>query len=124
MAKKIQGAGQGAQGTGNKKSKGKKQIKTLFSADLEMRDIKKDGVNYRVLNAEGLKFTGFSHLQAARSNFPEDDDFNLAFINDDLSKIKPANPDDVIDPKAVKKLKEKQKEFRKFTKLRLMIVTS
>lgn len=102
-------------------AKKKKEPRILFSAALELERIAKDGVRYRVTSEQGMTVWDLDHITFDRQEFPEDDNFNLDFLAADLDAIKPANPDDVIDPKAVKQLKKKQGEFRRFQKLAIVI---
>lgn len=97
------------------------KAEVLFTAGLELRNIDKSGAHYRVTVPSGLKVDGLSHIQIARSEFPKDDDFNMDFMNANLDAIKPVNADDTVDKKAVKKLKDKQTQFRKFRYLTLTI---
>lgn len=82
----------------------------VFSADLVMTAIRntQHGVTFEVQNPEGFRITGLTHIQMDRKDFPVDDDFNLSFINAPF--------------KEPKELVVKRDGFRKYTKMRLVIL--
>lgn len=84
--------------------------KRIFSADLVMTAIRntQHGVTFEVQNPEGFNIQGFSHIQMDRKSFPVDDDFNMSFINAPF--------------KEPKELVVKRDGFKKYTKMRLVIL--
>lgn len=84
--------------------------KKVFSADLVMTAIRntQHGVTFEVQNPEGFRITGLTHVQMDRKSFPVDDDFNMSFINAPF--------------KEPKELVVKRDGFRKYTKMRLVIL--
>lgn len=86
-------------------------IEELFTAQLEMTTIHPKVVRYRVTHHNGLGVIGLHHIEIDRRNFPKDDDFNMDFINKELSKDVP------------KGLVKKQADFKVFKELALTIST-
>lgn len=82
----------------------------VFSADLVMTAIRntQHGVTFEVQNPEGFRITGLTHIQMDRKDFPIDDDFNTSFINAPF--------------KEPKELVVKREGFKKYTKMRLVIL--
>lgn len=112
------------------KNKGKKREK-VFEANLKLVTINRYVMRYEVVNAKGLD-ADVTHIEFARhlhssdpvlSPFPIDDDFNMDFLEADLDSdaYLPPDPNELIDVDAVKASKKKQKEFRKWRNLRLVI---
>ena len=89
----------------------------FFTAKLKLRDIGREFVTYRVHEVvdgvanprEGSDRINIHHVQIDRPCFPSDDDFNLEFINRNLSL---ETPDEI---------KEKQANFRRFAEFDLVI---
>lgn len=87
----------------------------VFAAKLEMMRIDPRVVTFRVVpdnNAE-LPFELPRQLQVPRNKLPKSDDFNLDFINSDLSKAEGIS----------KKDKEKQAEWRALLDMRLVVTS-
>lgn len=91
-----------------------------FSADLEMDRINKYYVRYLVKNHHGLRIQGFGALEIDRRDFPNDDNFSMDFINEDIPAEAKTGDKDAPDGVAI--LLKKQEAFRKFKNLKLYIV--
>lgn len=74
-----------------------------------LRNITKESVTYRIEHLRGPELP-ISHIQVHRDHFPDDPDFNLAFINSEIP-----------DTEANKAIIEKQKKFRKFLKFSMTV---
>lgn len=91
-----------------------KKREAFFRAELELTRISKNNVRYRVVNPSGAA-PDVHHVQFDRSEFPVDDDFNMDFIMNDLAK-------DGDDNEPSKEMLDKQKKFRSWVKLHMVIV--
>lgn len=84
----------------------------IFMANCELVRISKYTGRYRMTVEDGSVPVDLDHIEIARGFLPKDKDFNMDFINMDLDAVKDAT----------KKMKAKQKEFRKFMNLQMVII--
>ena len=104
----------------------RKKPKPFFEAELRLRNIAKDLATYRVheirdgkaAEREGSDRLNIHHIQVDRSEFPKDDDFNMSFINQELSSENVKEK----DLETFKGIVKKQAEFRKFMTMRMVIL--
>ena len=99
-----------------------KGAQVIFSADLQMRRISKQGVRYAIENPEGLALNDLHHIEVGRAFFPKDDNFSMDFMNVDLKPQGDPAEQTKDHLEAIKSLKKKQAEFRKFLKFKLVIM--
>ena len=99
----------------------------LLKAKMTMISIDKFKARFRVTNHEGNWADGMDihHVDVARKKFPNDDDFNLDFINADIDASNLQDLDNPVDDKTIeqmkKHLKKKQKAFKNLTEYTITI---
>ena len=98
-------------------SKEKKKTKPIIAGVLTLRDIDRKHVTYRFRQTIGPEIKN-SHFQIPREVFPDDDNFNMNFINMDLSDVRDIDNNVVEVPKGAKK---KQADFRKYLEYDLLV---